>query len=309
MATKPAKISRGSWCLTFGFSTPTPLDVVVKALSAFGYDGIELQGWEPHVTLERYPDKASRRKLRDEIAGYGLELVGYAPGPYGDFGKYAWATDDDAHRQYLAFFRQSLQLCADMGIPVIRVDPGNFGPLPREADYNRAWDRVVTTFRQHAEEAANLGVKVAWEPETGQIFVKPSEVVKLISDVGNNNFGIIYDCAHIQAMIALAHNQVQPFEKIEAGQGAFIRMLPKGSIFHMHMTDNDNETWHNAFGRHLGLGKGVLNFDEIITAVLDNGYDSQWWSVDAIPMTEESWTYTYTDIAILRGLLDKYVNV
>ena len=25
----------------------------------------------------------------------------------------------------------------------MRVDPGDFGPLPRDADYDKAWDRVV----------------------------------------------------------------------------------------------------------------------------------------------------------------------
>ena len=92
---REAKICRGSWCLGFGFTVPASLEQVVKVLSAFGYDGIELAGFFDHATVERYPDKDSRRKLVDWIHSHDLELVGYAPGPYGDFGKYPWATGGD----------------------------------------------------------------------------------------------------------------------------------------------------------------------------------------------------------------------
>ena len=64
---REAKICRGSWCLAFGFAQPATLDQVVKVLSAFGYDGIELGGFFDHATQERYPDKESRKKLVDWI--------------------------------------------------------------------------------------------------------------------------------------------------------------------------------------------------------------------------------------------------
>ena len=55
-----AKISRGSWCLAFGFDPMPTLEQVVKVLSAFGYDGIELAGFFDHATVEKYPDATSR---------------------------------------------------------------------------------------------------------------------------------------------------------------------------------------------------------------------------------------------------------
>jgi len=178
---RTAKICRGSWCLGFGFAQPATLEQVVKVLSAFGYDGVELAGFFDHATVERYPDKGSRTKLVDWIHSHDLELVGYAPGPYGDFGKFPWATGgDDAVKGYLDLFEQSVQFCVDCGIPTMRVDPGDFGPLPRDADYDAAWNRVVETFKAHAQRGRELGVKMLWEYETGQIFVKPSEAVKLL---------------------------------------------------------------------------------------------------------------------------------
>jgi sugar phosphate isomerase/epimerase len=304
-----AKICRGSWCLAFGFDPMPSLEQVVKVLSAFEYDGIELAGFFDHATVERYPDAASREQLAQWITDeHGLELVGYAPGPYGDFGRLPWATgDDDVMTAYDGFFEEHLRFCVDTGIPSMRVDPGDFGPLPRDADYDAVWDRVVTTFRKHAERGAEEGVLMLWELESGQVFVKPSEAVRLLDDVGHDNLKLMYDVGHVEACCVLAHNQVQPHERLEGGQVEFTRMM-SGKIGHMHVCDTDSNTWHNAFGTHLGIGKGVVDFDALIPAVVEAGYASPWWSVDAIPMTNESWADTWGDRISLSALLDKHVR-
>src|SRR3990172_8883764 len=119
---RTAKISRGSWCLGFGFEQPATLEQVARVLSAFEYDGIELGGFFDHATVERYPDRESRPKLKKRLK-------------------------DDL----------GLELCVDCEIPAMRIDPGDFGPLPGDADVGRAWDRVVTIFREHAEKGAEAG--------------------------------------------------------------------------------------------------------------------------------------------------------
>lgn len=303
---KEPRICRGSWCFTFGMEPMATLDQVIDVLAAFGYDGIELAGFHDHATLQRFPDRASRRQLADRIKAKGLEVAGYAPGPYGDFGRLPWATGDDAVvKEYWRFFEDSLRLCVDVGSPAIRVDPGNFGPLPRDVDYRRTWDRVVETFRKMAATAADAGVLALWEFETGQIFTRPSEIPELLDAVGHPNLKLLYDVALVQAAVALGHNQVQPVETLPGGQVELVRRL-KGKIGHMHVTDCDNNTYANAFGRHLGLGKGVVDFDELIPAVIAAGYEGPWWSVDAIPMGPETWADTWTDVRALRELIARH---
>lgn len=303
-----AKICRGSWCLGFGMDPPATLEQVVAVLSAFGYDGIELAGFFDHVTLEKYPDAASRKKLADWISSHDLELVGYAPGPYGDFGRMPWATGgDDVVAEYEKFFEDSLQLCVDMGIPSMRIDPGDFGPMPRDVDYDKTYDRVVTMFKQHAERGAEVGVTMLFELESGQLFVKPSEVVRIFDDVAHPNMQLMFDVGHVEAVSVLAHNQVQPQERLEGGTIEFAKMMA-GKIGHMHVCDTDSNTWHNAFGTHLGIGKGVIDFDVLIPTVMDGGYSSPWWSVDAIPMSAETWADTWADRMTLDALLDKHVR-
>ena len=304
-----AKISRGSWCLAFGFDPMPTLEQVVKVLSAFEYDGIELAGFFDHATVEKYPDAASRKKLVQWITEeHGLELVGYAPGPYGDFGRLPWATgSDEVVAEYEKCFEEYLKFCVDCGIPSMRVDPGDFGPLAHDADYDKVWDRVVTVFRKHAQRGREEGVEMLWELESGQIFVKPSEAVKLLNDVGDDNLKLMYDIGHVEACAVLAHNQVQPQERLAGGQLEFVEMM-KGKIGHMHVCDTDSNTWHNAFGTHLGIGKGIIDFDALIPAVVDAGYTGTWWSVDAIPMNADSWADTWSDRLALDALLDKHVR-
>ena len=303
-----AKISRGSWCLAFGMDPVPSLEQVVDVLSAFGYDGIELAGFFDHATIEKYPDAASRKELVAWLSSKNLEIAGYAPGPYGDFGRLPWATGgDDVVADYEKFFEDHLQFCVDCGITAMRVDPGDFGPMAHDAMPRLVVVDVVSMFRKHAERGAEVGVTMLWELESGQLFVKPSEAVKLLEDVGHDNLQLMFDVGHVEACCVIAHNQVQPQERLEGGQVEFVKMMA-GKIGHMHVCDTDSNTWHNAFGTHLGIGKGVVDFDALIPAVVDSGYTSKWWSVDAIPMTAETWADTWTDRMTLDALLDKHVR-
>ena len=101
-----AKICRGSWCMAFGFDPPASLEQVANVLSAFGYNGIELGGFFDHATVERFPDKASRQKLKKWLTeDLGLELAGIAPGPYGDLFRLPWATgSQEVYDEYIRYF-------------------------------------------------------------------------------------------------------------------------------------------------------------------------------------------------------------
>ncbi len=291
----------GSWCFVFGFEKPATLDQVLSVLSSFGYDGVSLgAGFTGHAAPDQFPDKSSRQKLVDKVKSYNLEISGYAPDPY----CFPWATDDGALNKYEEYFDQCLQMAADIGAPGMRVDPGSFGPLPYDTDRKKVWDRVSSTFKKQAKKAAERGVQLNWEPETGQIYVKPTEIAKMVDDVGEPNFKIDYDFGHGQAISVLAHNQVQPLEKPENGQFDYIKML-KGKIGTVGINDNDNETWQNLFGTHLGIGRGVLDIEKIFNAIVDSGFEGPWWGFDAIPMGPIVWTDAWNGITVVRDLLKK----
>jgi sugar phosphate isomerase/epimerase len=188
----------------------------------------------------------------------------------------------------------------------MRVDPGAAGPLPYDAEYDEIWDRVVRTFQHHAEKGAEVGCVMLWELESLQPFNKPSETVKMLNDVGNSNFKLMYDTGHFQACGVIGHNHVQPAETLP-NQIEFIKMLPQGSIGHMHMCDTDMNTHLNMFGTKCNFGEGVIDFDELMP-VLAERYDGLWWAVDSIPMGSKAWSDTWDGLPYLNGLLDKYVR-
>ena len=188
----------------------------------------------------------------------------------------------------------------------MRVDPGAAGPLPYDADYDEIWDRVVRTFQHHAEKGAEVGCAMLWELESLQPFNKPSETVKMLEDVGNENFKLMYDTGHFQACGVIGHNHVQPAETLP-NQIEFIKMIPKGKIGHIHLCDTDMNTHLNMFGTKSNFGEGIIDFDELMP-VLAEAYDGEWWAVDSIPMGSKAWQDTWDGLPYLRNLLDKYVR-
>jgi sugar phosphate isomerase/epimerase len=295
--------------MAFGFDPMASMEQVAKVLSAFGYDGIELGGFYDHCTVERFPDKASRQRLRSWLNDdLGLEIAGIAPGPYGDLFRLPWATgSQEVYDEYIAYFEAYLQLAADMEIPGMRVDPGAAGPLAYGTDYDAVWSRVVETFQHHASRGQEYGVTMLWELESLQPFNKPSETVKLLDDVGHPNFKLMYDTGHFQACAVIGHNHVQPPETLPS-QLDFIRMLPAGSIGHIHLCDTDMNTHLNMFGTKCNFGEGIIDYSALMP-LLAEVYDGEWWSVDSIPMGPKAWEDTWTGLLQMNAMLDRYVRV
>jgi len=305
---KTAKVCRGTWCMAFGFENMATMEQVARVLSAFGYDGIELGGFFDHCTVERFPDKASRKKLKKWLNDdLGLEIAGIAPGPYGDLFRLQWATgSQDVYDEYIKFFESYIELAADMEIPGMRVDPGARGPIPYDAEYDQIWDRVVTTFQHHAEKGKEVGCTMLWELESLQPFNHPSEVPKMLNDVGHSHFKLMYDTGHFQACGVIGHNQVQPGETFP-NQIEFIEMLPEGCVGHIHLCDTNMNTSYDMFGTKCDFGEGIIDFDELMP-VLAKAYDGEWWAVDSIPMGPIAWKDTYTGVTWLNDALDRYVR-
>ena len=70
-----SRLSIGSWAYLFNQENPTnDFHVVLHKLQDLGYEGVELGSFGPHPSPASHPTKASRQKLRKEIADHGLAL-------------------------------------------------------------------------------------------------------------------------------------------------------------------------------------------------------------------------------------------
>lgn len=272
------KISIGSWAYAIGpyADHPVELEEVARQLEALKFDGVELGGFKPHAHPDLYPNKKKRQGLMEMLKSKGLEVPAYAA----DLWSLPFAEGDPkVVKQYEEMFDRSLEFCVDCSIKAIRVDTVTHTPFPEWLDYQVAWDRVVNMFRSCADKAAKVDTLVVWEFEPGFIFNKPHEIMRLFNEVDRPNFKFLFDSCHAHMCSAVAAKQEPPLDKLSGGEMEFVRLL-KGKIGHVHLIDSDNTLHDNETSTHVPFGKGLLNFEALLTALVEAGYNSGWWSID-----------------------------
>src|SRR5215813_653279 len=104
------KISLGSWAFSFGpfADNPIPFEKTVERLSSAGYDGIEICGFPPHVTLDKYPTVESRKQLATFLEDHKLGVSGYAA----DFTSVNPVRPGNKQK-YLDLFHRNAEMCVD----------------------------------------------------------------------------------------------------------------------------------------------------------------------------------------------------
>lgn len=286
---KKPKISIGSWAYAVGPYTDNPmsLEEVCKGLSSLGFDGLELGAFKPHANPDLYPTKKDRRKLKELFERYELAT----PAISADLGACPFAEGDrEARKGYAAAFDRHLELCIDVGIPTIRVDTLTYTPFPDRLDYGTTWDIIVETFQDDADKAKDVGIEVIWEFEPGFIINKPGEIVRMMDEVGRDNFSYLLDTSHVRMVSVVGAKQTPPKETLPGGELEFIEMM-KGKIGFVHLIDNDNTLYNNETSTHTPFGDGFVDFDAVLPAIVDAGYESEWWSIDLYGWTD-AWSVT-----------------
>ena len=269
------KISMGSWAFSFGpyAENPLPLDVIARRLAEAGYDGIELGGFPPHVTLEAYSTPDSRRALRNLLSDLNLGVSGYAA----DIGG-ANMTAEENRQRYIDLFRRQLELCVDLGSPALRVDTvAAPGSIP-DSEYQAALFRVADVWRDCAAYAQQAGVRMVWEFEPGFIFNKPSEVVTMHDRVGHPSFQILLDTCHAYMCSVVGARQHGRMQVLEGGVEALLKLL-EGRIGAIHIVDSDGTLHSDDTSTHVPFGDGMIPWDRVAPMLRDIP-GIHWWCVD-----------------------------
>jgi sugar phosphate isomerase/epimerase len=269
------RISFGTWAFSFGpyAGRPVPLPEVARQLAAAGYDGIELCGFPPHVTLDAYASTAARAELRVLLSGLGLGVSGFAA----DFTTVN-PTAHSSRARYLELFRRNLDLAAALGSPTLRVDTvAAPGSIPDE-EYHLASHRLADTWRECAELARQAGVRMVWEFEPGFVFNKPSEVVSLHELVGHAFFQVLFDTSHAYMAAVVGARQHGKRETLEGGVAEFLDQL-KGSIGAIHVVDSDGTLHGDETSTHTPFGAGHIHFESLVPQLLAEPH-IDWWCID-----------------------------
>lgn len=291
------RISMGSWSFAFGpyAAGPKPLEEVAQRLARAGYDGIELNGYPPHATLERYPTPAARAGLKAMLDGLGLGISGYSA----DLS--AWNPSIEENREdYLDRFRRLVELCHDLGSPVIRVDTGTVPGVMPDREYHLAFRRVADLWRDCAEAARQARVVMAWEFEPGFVFNKPSEVAAMYELVGHPWFRILFDTAHAYMCAVAGARQHGPKETLEGGVAAFIEKLGE-AIGAVHVIDSDGTLYGDDTSRHVPIGRGRVPW-RFVAPALAALPRVEWWCAD-LCFYEGAWEMVEENLRAARELV------
>jgi len=281
------RISIGTWAYSIGpyANNPVPFDEVVTRLASLGFDGLELGGFKPHPNPDDLATKEQRAAVREKVTRAGLAFSGLAADLWG---QKLINTQDTG--PYMACFRKNLQFCLDLGIRGIRVDTISPPTIFDQVDAETARRRVVQTWKQCAREAADKGIYVTWEFEPGFAFNKPSDIFRILDDVDEPNFGVLFDACHAHMVAAVGARQPGPRETLPGGAVELARRL-RGRINHVHLIDSDGTLHDDETSTHAPFGEGVLNFDELLPELNRAGIPHDWWTID-LCFWPDAWAVT-----------------
>lgn len=299
------KLACGTWPYMFPpyDARPYTLEEVVRRLSELRFDGVELSGFKPHAHPDLCPKKRDRKDLAAMIEAHKLGLAGYAA----DMGGHAIASPySDVRSAYEREFEKSLQFCVDMGIDAIRVDTVSAYQGIPGVPYDQAWNRVVETFKKSSTKADDAGVQLVWEFEPGFMFNKPSEVARLVDEVNHPRFKVMVDTCHAHCC-AIGLNQTPPLDIVDVPlskiSAELIHRL-KGKIGHIHLVDSNNTLNPHNTSTHAPFGKGVIDFDSVMNAIIGVGY-SGWLSLD-LCFWPQAWEATEPCKKFLDDLVSRH---
>lgn len=291
------KVSLGSWAFCFGpySRNPVPFDKTVKRLAEAGYDGVEVSGFPPHITLDKYPNREARQEIVNLLKDNGLGVSGYAA----DFTP-ANPAIAGKRQAYLELAKRLVEMCVDIGSPSIRVDTVAGPNSIPEADYAAAFDRVADLWRAAAGIAQEAGVRMVWEFEPGFAFNKPSEVIAMHDKVAHPNFQIMFDTSHAYMCGVVGARQRGAKETLAGGVPEFLKML-KGRIGHIHLIDSDGTLHGDETSTHRPFGEGFVDFQALAPGLLAIP-GIEWWCID-LCFWPKSWEMVESSLAFVKGLL------
>jgi len=302
---KPIRLSVGSWAYCFGpyQDKPVAFDTVIEKLAELGFDGVELGGFPPHPHPAQFDTSAKRAELRRKVADHGLAFSGLAA----DLWAFPIVSVED-NSKWMAAFERNLEFAGDLGIDTIRVDTVSQPDVfeRQGLDPGLGWERVVKTFRAAAQKAADEGIRMLWEFEPGFAFNKPAEIVRLPEDVGHRNFTILYDTCHAHMCAAVGARQPGERETLPGGALELLIRL-HGKIGHVHLIDSDGTLHNNETSTHAPFGQGVLDFDQLIPAIVTSALPTNWWTID-LCFWPNAWEATADAKIFLEGMIRKHVH-
>jgi sugar phosphate isomerase/epimerase len=285
---RPVTMFTGQWA-------DLPLEELARKCKGFGYDGLELACWGDHFEVDKAladPDYSARK--RDTLDKYGMQvfaisnhLVGQGVLDIIDARHKAilppdvWGDGDPAgvNARAAEHMKNAARAAQRLGVSVVNGFTGSsiwqwlysFPPVSNEM-IDAGFQLLAERFNPILDVFAECGVKFALEVHPTEIAFDLYSAERALDALGHREeFGFNFDPSH------LIWQGVDPVE--------FIRRFPD-RIYHVHMKDAivklNGRTGILASHLNFGdprrgwdfrsLGRGGVNFEEIIRALNEVGY-------------------------------------
>jgi sugar phosphate isomerase/epimerase len=286
---RPVTLFTGQWA-------DLPLEELAKKAASWGYDGVELACWGDHFEVDKALKddkycKAKREMLKSnglKVFAISAHLVGQAICDNIDERHKAIVPEDvwgdgnpeGVRKRAAKNLIKTAQAAKKLGVKIVNGFTGSsiwhllysFPPTPPamiEAGYADFAKRFIPIL----DEFKSLGIKFALEVHPTEIAFDIASAQRAIDAVkGHKSFGFNYDPSHLG---------YQGVDYVK-----FIRTFGN-RIFHAHMKDawwGHGDGTVGVFGGHTefadprrywdfrSIGHGDINFEEIIVALNDIGY-------------------------------------
>lgn len=285
---RPVTLFTGQWA-------DLPLTKLAASAKKMGYDGLELACWGDHLDVSKAAkDKAYCREKRALLKKNKLELFAISHhlagqlvcDPNDDSRSDAFVPkkakgDPEAKRQWaIQTMKDAARAAKNLGVPVVNGFTGSpiwhmlyfFPPVSPDL-IEDGYKRFAELWNPILDEFDKCGVRFALEVHPTEIAYDIYTAEQALEAIGQREaFGFNFDPSHLHWQL------VDPVE--------FIKTFPH-RIYHVHMKDASRTldgrsgilSSHLNFGDarrgwdFRSVGRGDVNFEEIIRALNRIGYD------------------------------------
>jgi sugar phosphate isomerase/epimerase len=235
---------------TFPLVHRLPAAEAIRRLAEVGHRRFEIACAPGHLWPSEL-DSAARRRLLSEWRAEGTEVVSLNPS---SLDQNIAGAAPETREHTLVLLRAILGLAADLEVPLVVLPAGRVNPLltpPREQVRRWLRDGVAGAVKL----ARGAGVQLLLENIPFGALPLAEDLVAVIDEVNDPALALAYDVANARFV----------GERPEIGIrtiGARLRLV--------HLADTGLNAW-----RHDPLGRGVVAFDRIATALRDIGFEGE----------------------------------
>ena len=234
-----------------------PFERVCDVTRALGYSGLEVAPFTLAPRAEQVSAE-QRRQIRGAAEQRGLQILGLHWLLVGPSGLYITHPDPAVRAATSAYFRELIDLCADLGGNVLIIGSPKQRNLMPGVSREQAMAYARDVFKPSLDLAVARGVTLAFEPlgpsETNFIQTV-GEAINLIHQLNHPAFRLNID---VKAM----SSEAKPIPDV----------IRQAAPYIAHMQVNDPNL--------KGPGMGEVKYEPIIATLREIGYDG-WLSVEA----------------------------